>query len=114
MSSTSSAEDVVQEEKSMRRPLLSEIPTLSGTLPTAEEDKQRNDEAQLVLMAEQDREYKQQPLLRRVWEELRQLLAFVHLFIPQQRFITTTACVCVCGLRAFVGVGGAAWRCRSA
>ena len=113
MSSTSSAEEIEQDEKSMRRPLLSEIPTLSGT-SSIEEDKERNDEAQLVLMAEHDREYKKKPIHKRVLEELRLLLAFATAFIlhsapPERCFISRACFACLC-----LFVGGTVWRCRSA
>ena len=114
MSSTSSAEEIEQDEKSMRRPLLSEIPTLSGTSSSIEEDKERNDEAQLVLMAEHDREYKKKPIHKRVLEELRLLLAFATAFIlhsapPERCFISRACFACLC-----LFVGGTVWRCRSA
>lgn len=57
------------------RPLLGELPTVSGGEPT-DEDIAAGSEAQALLMDEQERHYAKTPLARRIFDEFKQLIAF--------------------------------------
>lgn len=68
--------DSTDTAKMDARPLLGELPTVSGGEPT-DEDIAAGSEAQAVLMEEQERQYAKTPLIRRILEEFKQLIVFV-------------------------------------
>ena len=70
------------------RPLLGELPTVSGGEPT-DEDIAAGSEAQALLMEEQERQYAKKPLTRRIFEEFKQLIVFVA--VPRNTPVLVTA-----------------------